>query len=122
MATAVRKIFSPSGTRLPSSDMMPSAKAMSVAMGMPHPAADSWPAFREKKMSAGTTMPPTAAATGMMVRLGVDNPPTSSSRLISRPTRKKKMAMSPSLIHRMAALDRTQSPTPTVILVCHRAW
>ena len=67
-------------------------------------------------------MPPTAAATGMIVWLGVDRPPTSSSRLISRPTTKKKMAIRPSLIHRMAALERTQPLTPTVILVCHRLW
>ena len=37
MATAVRKIFSATGTRLPSRIRMPSANAMSVAAGMAQP-------------------------------------------------------------------------------------
>ena len=37
MATAVRNTFSDSGTRLPKSERMASAKAMSVAAGMAQP-------------------------------------------------------------------------------------
>ena len=37
MASAVRKTFSDAGTRLPSSDSTPSAKAMSVAVGIAQP-------------------------------------------------------------------------------------
>ncbi|MDF2598949.1 MAG: hypothetical protein K0Q54_1772 [Methylobacterium brachiatum] len=37
MATALRKIFSETGTRLPSSARTPSAKAMSVAAGIAQP-------------------------------------------------------------------------------------
>ena len=37
MAKAVRKTFSEAGTRLPSSDKTPSAKAMSVAVGIAQP-------------------------------------------------------------------------------------
>ena len=39
MANAVRNTFSETGTRDPNSDSTPSAKAMSVAVGTPHPAA-----------------------------------------------------------------------------------
>jgi hypothetical protein len=37
MATAVKKIFSEGGTRLPSSTRMPSANAISVAAGIAQP-------------------------------------------------------------------------------------
>jgi hypothetical protein len=37
IASAVRKTFSAIGTRDPRRAMMPSAKAMSVAIGTPHP-------------------------------------------------------------------------------------
>ena len=37
MANAVKKIFKEVGTDLPARERMPSAKAMSVAMGMPNP-------------------------------------------------------------------------------------
>ena len=37
IANAARKIFSDAGTRFPNSDSTPSAKAISVAVGMAHP-------------------------------------------------------------------------------------
>ena len=50
-------------------------------------------------MEAGTTMPPIAAAIGSAAWRGDASSPASASRLISSPTRRKKTAMSPSLIH-----------------------
>ena len=44
-----------------------------------------------------------------------------SSRLISRPTTKKKTAISPSLIQWVRSLEIERSPTPTVSFVCHSA-
>ena len=43
MASAVRKIVSDTGTPLPRIASMPNAKAMSVAIGIPIPAAVSVP-------------------------------------------------------------------------------
>ena len=49
-------------------------------------------------MTAGATMPPMAATAGSTAWPKVDSSPCSNSRLISRPTRKKKIAIKPSLI------------------------
>ena len=77
---------------------MANEKAMSVAIGMPHPLAVSPPALREKYIRAGTIMPNTAAPIGNMVlRTSASSPPI-NSRLSSRPTTKKNMDISPSLI------------------------
>ncbi len=64
-------------------------------------------------MSAGTTMPPMAAMAGSAAWPKVDSSPRSSSRLISRPTRKKKIAISPSLIHSSSGLSIASAPTRT---------
>ena len=48
-------------------------------------------------MIAGTAMPPIAAAIGMAALRGEASSPTSSSRLISSPTTKKKITIRPSL-------------------------
>ncbi len=64
MAKAAKNIFKEAGTRLPSKVMMASAKAMSVAMGIPQPAALSVPRFKTVKIKAGTMAPPTAAKMG----------------------------------------------------------
>ena len=45
IASAARNTFRPLGTRGPSSASTPSANAMSVAIGTPHPAAPGPPAF-----------------------------------------------------------------------------
>ena len=50
-------------------------------------------------MSAGTTIPPKAAPKGSTALLKLDNSPVSSSRFISIPASKKKMAIRKSLIH-----------------------
>src|SRR5215471_4163879 len=49
-------------------------------------------------MNAGSSIPPTAAATGKMAFFKVERCPTTISRLISRPTTKKNRAIRPSFI------------------------
>ncbi len=49
-------------------------------------------------MPAGTIMPPRAAAIGSAARRKSRSSPTTISRFTSRPTTKKKIAISPSLI------------------------
>ena len=48
MARVSRKILIVVGTRVPSSDTTPRVKAMSVAMGMPHPAEAGPDGLKEK--------------------------------------------------------------------------
>jgi hypothetical protein len=71
-------------------------------------------------MSAGTTMPPTAAIAGSIARRTLESSPFSSSRLISRPTRKKNTAISPSLIHSSNGLSSASTPTRTLTGVSSR--
>ena len=72
---------------------------MSVAMGIAHPREGIAPPFVRAYSEAGTIMPPMAAAMGMAAWRVDANSPASTSRLISSPTRRKKMAIRPSLIH-----------------------
>ena len=74
-------------------------EAMSVAIGIAHPRAASPPPFVREKMTAGTIMPPSAAAIGNAAWRGEASSPTSASRLISNPTSRKKTVINPSLIH-----------------------
>ena len=93
------------GTRLPSIASTPSEKAISVAIGMalpPQKIASHSRALR--KSNTGTTMPPIAATMGSRACFREVNSPTSTSRLISRPIEKKKMAMSASLMNVMTAI------------------
>jgi hypothetical protein len=55
-------------------------------------------------------MPPMAAAIGSIAFRGSASSPTSSSRLISRPTAKKKIAMRPSLIQWRKSSCTNRSP------------
>ena len=67
------------GTRRPRSGDDAEAKAMSVAIGTPHPWAASVPAVMAKKSRAGTTMPPRAATAGRAAARagpGARRPPT----------------------------------------------
>ena len=48
MASAVRKTFSETGTRRPSIERMPMAKAMSVAVGIPQPLAATPPWLKRR--------------------------------------------------------------------------
>ena len=72
---------------------------MSVAIGIAHPRAAVPPPFVREKMSAGTIMPPSAAAIGSAACRGDASSPASASRLISNPTSRKNTAINPSLIH-----------------------
>jgi hypothetical protein len=92
---------------------------MSVAIGMPHPAAPLPPTFSTASIPAGTDIPPSAAATDSAAFLGSASSPTVTSRLISRPTRKKKTAIRPSLIHSRSGLEMPKPPTSTVTGICH---
>jgi hypothetical protein len=56
---------------------------------------------------------------GSAARLGEESSPTRISRLISRPTTRKKTAISPSLIQWVKSLVREKSPNPMVSFVCH---
>ena len=98
MARAAKNILIEVGTRLPNAATMAKAKAMSVAMGMPQPCWLGFPELKSKKMAAGTNMPPNAANTGIAAFLMEESSPSINSRLISKPTTKKKMAIKPSLI------------------------
>ena len=100
IANAERKIFNEDGARLPSMEIIAIAKAMSVAIGIPHPPAVSVPAFKAKYMDAGAITPPIAARMGKEAFLMDESSPSTISRLISRPTNRKKMAIKPSFIQR----------------------
>ena len=58
-------------------------------------------------------MPPSAAATGIAALAGLDKPPSSNSRLISRPTKKKNTAIRPSLTHNSRGLAICSEPAWT---------
>ena len=99
MASAVRKTFSEAGTRLPSSDSTPSAKAMSVAVGIAQPrqcgrivAVDRDIDQRRHDHAAGGGDAGQARAAARSTSW-----PSSISRLISSPTSRKNTAISPSL-------------------------
>ena len=83
-------------TLSPNNINMPSAKAISVAIGIPKPIGFS--GFNPIKISAGTTIPPIAATTGNAALCKVDNSPISNSLLISSPTIRKNKDIKPSSI------------------------
>ena len=119
IANVNRNTFRGDGTRLPSSAMIPTTKAMSVAIGMPQPC-EAWvePAITMKS-SAGTAMPPSAATMGSTAARRSRSSPKSHSRLISRPITKKNTAMSPSSTKCCSVVVPPQRPNETPISVCH---
>ena len=120
MARAVRKTFSETGTLSPRMERMPTAKAISVAVGIPQPEAACVPWLTMVKMSAGTATPPKAAITGRMAFLKEDSSPHTISRLISRPTVKKKITIRMSLMNFSMVIPRgkNQSTTPSGEAMC----
>ncbi len=90
------------------------AKAMSVAVGMPQPFAAAVPPLKSANTAAGASMPPAAASTGRMALRTVESWPQTISRLISRPTQKKKITISPSFTSFSTVIPcgNTQSITP----------
>jgi hypothetical protein len=75
----------------------PTANAMSVAIGMPHPRVAGPLALRVRYNAAGTTIPPIAPAIGSIAVRRSRRSPCTLSRLTSNPTTKKNNAMSRSL-------------------------
>jgi len=59
-------------------------------------------------------MPPTAAMPGRAALSMLDSSPSRTSRFTSSPTRRKKIAIRPSLIHSSSGLWSFSSPTATV--------
>jgi len=99
MTNVARKIFREAGTRLPSSDNTPSANAMSVAIGIPHPEMITTFELNKKYIPVGRNIPPNAAKIDIEALPGEDNSPSMILRLISRPMSQKNMAIRPSFIH-----------------------
>ena len=98
-ASVVRNTFRPMGTLLPNIANTPSEKAMSVAIGMAAPRI--MPASEgqtSRKISTGMSIPPHAPMMGRMAFLMEESSPTRISRLISKPTERKKMAIRKSLM------------------------
>jgi hypothetical protein len=66
--------------------------------------------------------PPKAARKGNAALRKVESSPTRNSRLISRPTTKKKSDMRPSLIQWWRFSVTTNGPNPTVSGVSSKLW
>ena len=88
---------------------------MSVADGIAQPrrAPSAPPRLNRTKKSAGTAMPPTAAATGSAARRGSRRSPATNSRLSSRPATKKKIASRPSAAQVPSVRSRCSDAGPT---------
>ena len=98
-ASAAKNTFKPIGTLVLNTANTPNENAISVAIGMAIPLCISASEGHTKaKIRTGTIIPPHAPMIGSMALSLVDNSPTRISRLISRPTERKKMAMRKSLI------------------------
>ena len=115
MARAVRNTLSEMGTLSPRMERIPTAKAISVAVGIPQPEEASVPWLTMAKITAGITTPPTAAITGRMAFLKEESSPQTTSRLISRPTVKKKTTIRISLMNfsMVISLGKNQSMNPS---------
>lgn len=94
---------------------------MSVAIGIPQPRSPAPPALSVRYSSAGTSMPPIAPAIANPALRGEDSSPTSSSRLISRPTSRKNSTINPSLIQWSSDLESAAPSGPMVHFVSQSA-
>ena len=121
-ASASRRTRRAGGTRRPSTVRTPTANAMSVAIGIPQPAAPAWPWLRPAYIAAGISMPPSAAASGSAARRSSDSSPPWISRRISRPTTKKKTVIRTSLIQKWSGRTKPQSPNRSPIGVSSTSW
>ena len=109
IASAVRKTFSEIGTLSPSIESMHTAKAMSVAVGIPHPLAATVPWLTTVYMRAGKITPPKAAMMGSRAFFMEESSPWATSRLISSPTVKKNITIRMSLINFSTFISRGNS-------------
>ena len=99
IANAVKKTFSDIGTLEPNKDNTPNEKAISVAEGIAQPFKVSvFSKFTKIYISAGTSIPPTAAIIGSIACLIFESSPWINSLLISSVTKKKKTAIRTSFI------------------------
>ncbi len=110
IANVVRNILSPSGTLLPSSFRMPREKAISVAIGMPHPSEPGFPEFRIRNSTRGKNIPPIAAKNGKDAFFRDDSSPPSISLFDLKTNHKENIAIKPSFIQRKSGFDRPNPP------------
>lgn len=126
IAIATSKTFSPTGTPRPTRAMIPIAKAISVAAGMAQPRYSSalppCIATQATYIIAGTSMPHTAAKNGSIACSLLDSSPATSSRLISNPTRKKKIAIKPSLMKCCSDFFKPTAPMLRFTGRCRKCW
>ena len=110
-ASVSRNVRSRAGNFGPMIASAPSRNAVSVEITTPH--ACAWPvfAFSSRKIAAGSASPATAAITGTAARLRSVSSPMVNSRFTSRPTVKKKNAMSPSFTSWCSVRCAANSPT-----------
>ena len=98
-ARAARKTLRPTGTRVLNTERTPNEKAISVAIGMARPLCMSASAgLTSQKTRTGTIIPPQAPMIGRRAFLSEESSPTRISRLISRPTERKNIAIRKSLM------------------------
>src|SRR5215831_8882843 len=98
---------------------MPSAKAVSVDIAVPHPPADGWPAFTARKIATGTTIPPRPATSGIANRRRSRSSPMSNSRRASSPITRKKKVIKPLFTQPCRSWDMPKLPSRSEISVCH---
>jgi hypothetical protein len=95
-ASVRRKVRRRAGNFGPMTASAPSRNAVSVEITTPHACALPEVAFSARKIAAGSARPAIEAITGTAARERSVNSPIVNSRFTSRPTVKKKKAISPS--------------------------
>jgi hypothetical protein len=113
-AKVSRKVRSAAGRWVEITASTANAKAMSVAVGMAQPFGPVPPATA-RYTSAGTIIPPTAAAMGTTARFGSRRSPATNSRLSSSPATKKKIASNPSAAQVVRVRFRCSAAGPTSV-------
>ena len=96
----------------PRMESIPTAKAMSVAVGMPQPEEAAVPWFTAVNIRAGAMTPPKAAITGIRAFLTLESSPLFISLRISRPTVKKKTVIRMSLMKASTVMLRGKVNPP----------
>ena len=121
MARVEKNTRTPLGTRLPSSDRTPRAKAISVAIGIAQPCIAP-PLLNRAYTHAGTTTPPTAASMGSRAWRGRRSSPTVISYFSSIPTSRKKIAIKKSFTKSSTDIDAVKEPMPTWMGSVRKWW
>ena len=98
-----------------------STNAVSVDTTTPQAWAAAVPALTARKMTAGMARPAIAATIGTAARRRSVSSPMVSSRLTSRPTAKKKSAISPSLTQCLRSRTSSYGPTSTPASRCQNS-